>query len=53
MVRFVLYRSWVFRPKQVPPEPKPAASKDPEAAGFGEPATPAEPTSVGINPVAR
>lgn len=53
MVRFVLYRSWVFRPKQVPPEPRPAASKEPEAASFGEPATPAEPTSLGINPVAR
>jgi putative flippase GtrA len=49
MVRFVLYRSWVFRPKQVPPEPKPAASGEPEAASFGESTTPAESPSLGIS----
>jgi putative flippase GtrA len=52
MVRFVLYRSWVFRPKQVPPEPKPTASKEAAAASFGEPATSAEPPSVGVSSAA-
>jgi hypothetical protein len=41
-VRFVLYRSWVFRPKQVPPEPGPVASGTLEAASSGEYTTPAE-----------
>jgi putative flippase GtrA len=49
MVRFVLYRSWVFRPKQVPPEPGLVASRTLEAASSGECTTPAEPhdTAVG------
>jgi len=49
MVRFVMYRSWVFRPKQVPPEPKPAASWGPEAPSLGESATPAESPTLGIS----
>jgi glycosyltransferase involved in cell wall biosynthesis len=39
MVRFALYRSWVFRPRQVPPEPGPVAGGTPDAGSLGESAT--------------
>jgi putative flippase GtrA len=52
MVRFVLYRSWVFRPKQVPPSPKSATGGEPEAASFGEAATSAESSSMEIRSAA-
>jgi putative flippase GtrA len=42
MVRFVLYRSWVFRPRQVPPEPLAVASRRPEVPVFGGSTAPAE-----------
>jgi glycosyltransferase involved in cell wall biosynthesis len=29
MIRFILYRSWVFRPRQSPLEPPPASGRDP------------------------
>jgi putative flippase GtrA len=41
MVRFTLYRSWVFRPRQVPLEPGPVVSGTPGAASSGDSATPA------------
>lgn len=39
LVRFALYRSWVFRPRQVPPESGPIVSMPPEAASVGEAVT--------------
>ncbi|MBO0825936.1 MAG: bifunctional glycosyltransferase family 2/GtrA family protein [Actinobacteria bacterium] len=39
MVRFALYRSWVFRPRQVPPEPGPVVSGKPDAGSIGESGT--------------
>ena len=43
MVRFFLYRSWVFRPRQAPPEPGAVASGRAEAGIFGGSIAPVEP----------
>jgi SAM-dependent methyltransferase/putative flippase GtrA len=49
MVRFVLYRSWVFRPRQVPSEPLAATSERPEP-GFGRSTAPGETLDTAISP---
>jgi putative flippase GtrA len=49
MVRFVLYRSWVFRPRQTPPPLLAAASARTQAAIFGGSTAPGEPRNTAIS----
>lgn len=47
-VRFALYRSWVFRPRQAPPAPLVAAGGRPEIAIFGGSPAPGETDNTAI-----
>lgn len=50
LVRFVLYRSWVFRPRQAPPRPLFAAGESTESAVFAGIPEETEAAAMGSNP---